>query len=354
MKCRHCHARWHGESEKIAEICPNCGFVLKDGKEPFHMVWASIEEDNLKRKPNQAAFDKTASHYLQAVQDNPATLNRLMQFLASWPQYSEKSAILQPLFSQASYGQDADIPFEEGILLDFAAKGIQPAMTMAFHTYSQLLESQEEVDQQKRHTYEKALLKAAEAMDDQSAPLKRAVQAAVLHNWQDSVRYLKEALLEDPEDGLEISDELAIQYAGLNQNARERIDEIRSRMRQPDTDQQAARITELLVRPLLTVNGSKDDEAESLKQNERNAFDHLPLLDEPILQWIFQNWQAVKKEFNEYIANRMCLRGVHLALSEIKSRVPELETECSALLDDHFAEVFMQDYETIERTDRIW
>lgn len=343
MECPHCHARWKSEQENRHLHCPVCAAPLSDQKEPFHLVWAGMEEDALKKRADGRQFDAAASHFLQAVREDPYAFVRLLEFMNRWPALAEKSTLLR---------QAAD--YEKG-----DSTGLKPDADLChLLTVSQAQSGNPaalvRIAADEHPEYRKEVLKKTDT--EPADPLGKAALSVCLGAYEKAMEQLKASLQFDPDKPLQICDlRMARMYTGLDEEASARI----VSLHQAAEQENLARFAQLLIRPLLTDHAldfmeEGSSQSSETQQKDDGSFDHLALLDDQLADWTESRWPALEQQFAQDIEQKICLRGMHLALNALKSRIPALESAVDALLEKHFVQVYMQPYQTVAASDFCW
>lgn len=341
MECRHCHTVWSGENLRTPECCPVCGGRMDDvqtpKKESFHAVWGNLEKEAFQKNPSQKQFDAAAAHYLQAAVENPEESILLADFARVNEAYARQS---QPLASllQAECLQSEIEDFSgrlEERLSEAAAKKGQ-AWALAF-LWKKLREAKagQKTGQASRLAGQLETL-CTSLKNQKLTPMAKSVLAAFSGQYDLAVPALLQALTRGEKGRLEMDDLIMRElYTGLRAEAENRMEDLAAAMQAEDD----RAFFEELVRPL---------------DHSENAFAHLDHPDPRWAQYLETHWNSMLPLFESHIESRTALRGMHLLLNWLQNNAPHLKEDCAKLLDAHFVQVYMRDYEEISATDWAW
>lgn len=353
MRCSNCQSRL-AKLHTLA-LCPICGQPVTEGRKPsFERTWALMEEDRLKKKPDQKSFEAAWNWYLKALQANPQETIDAIQFLSAWPQFQPDLAVS---FSQDAvktfFGNEtaaADVLCAADQLLLASAVRLDPSSLLQLHqrhpewdeSLKRLLEENQAslselllpLYHSLRHEYPqaRAAFRTLQKMEADDALILDAPQAAVLlcgveqslPERLEQLQILSQDLLAELEAGAETQPD---------------VQPARSAESGAETAADLERLVNLLYRPLL---------------EEENAFGHLYELPAAVAAVLQKRTDLWKEQTKALLERDEVLRGIHLALQTLKNQNPDLAEACDELLDLQYQKAYLRPFAQIEATDTVW
>lgn len=312
MKCAVCESRIPEGAE--IDFCPFCASRIR-GNEPkasFEMTWAMMNEDDLKRKPDQKKFDETWNWRKQDLVSHPENGWSAIEFLDRYPQFSADFSGIDPDFDQQH-------PRESLKQLAIHQADVNTLYRLGISHELSLNELQEII--QKRNLTEPRLAMLVNLLEG---------------NYPQARAMLKKEFHLEPDQPLRLdTDRSSHLFAGIENDCARRMETINLAVESRDMES----VLENLYRPLV---------------GQENAFEHLNELNDTLIAYLTgcpERWEAITLET---IEKDRCLRGIHLVLTALKNRCESAGSVCDKLLQKQYEKAYLRPFAQIENSDYLW
>ena len=342
MKCPHCKREWKTEPQaEVPVFCPFCDEMLdhkkaQPQKEPFFYTWGLIHEEDLRkniRNPKIQDFEAALDNYLKAVGERKDLSVKPADLAADYPQFSDAANRLIPLPEDLK--DSAELTDYEKRIAGLYKQALENGNEQAAGKLGRFI---------RKHSVDDiaALKMLNQLIYSDSSWMKNpnlysglnALSALMQKNYSLAVSEYKKMLNAENSVLTAVSPALFYELSGLP-------DSLENRKKYIEKAFEAENVCSLIqgfCRPLAQEDGK---------------FDHLNLLDRPILDFFKDNSEETVSLIRQMIETENSLSGLHLLLQQCSRMDSDLDQAFKPLLELHYQKVYMKPYSWISQTDYV-